>query len=199
MKISFYYTNENHELDFKYEIIQIANEAPLNLSALSLSFNLGKLYIHGGNTGVKDEVVIDRYVKNGELIILDLQTGRRQQVEVPNILKEKLKVSGSTTHWIGGETLIMLGGSEPLLGNKGRSILLYTSAKADSPYCHLHLQRLCLWKDGMDGMMIYCEACHFWFHRCCDKTTSKKKENELPKAYYCVDCRRKRRKRKAKK
>ena len=137
-------------------------------------------------------MIIDRYKKNGEFIVFDLLSNRRHNIEVPNILQEKLKISGSTSHWIESETLIMLGGSEPVFGNRGRSILLYTSSKADSPYCHLHLSNRCLWKERMDGMMIYCEACNFWFHRCCDKTTSKKKEKELPDKYYCVDCRKKR-------
>ena len=80
--------------------------------------------------------------------------------------------------WFGKNLLMILGGSEPALGNRGRSILMYTSynisvSSCDAPKCTFDVH------SGLDSRMIYCDSvmCQRWIHVHCDLSIKKKKKN----------------------
>ena len=89
--------------------------------------------------------------------------------------------------WFGKNLMMVLGGSEPALGNRGRSILMYTSynisvSSCDAPKCTFDIH------SGLDSRMIYCDSvmCQRWIHVHCDLSIKKKKK--LPDKYYCPMC-----------
>ena len=83
--------------------------------------------------------------------------------------------------------LIILGGSEPPLGSRGRSILMYTSYNisvsfCDAPECIFDAH------SGKDSRMVYCDSimCKRWIHIYCDLSIRSKKK--LPEKYHCPLC-----------
>ena len=89
--------------------------------------------------------------------------------------------------WFGKNLLILLGGCEPVLGNRGRSILMYTSYNisvsfCDAPKCTFDVH------SGLDSRMIYCDSvmCQRWIHVHCDLSIKKKKNYQTNITVLCA-------------
>ena len=123
------------------------------------------------------------------MILMDLITMESEVLPTPAPLQFKMKVDSATSHWFDEETLILLGGSEPPLGNGGRSIIVYSSNPIVSSVCALEN---CLMEDNqnIEGREIECEECGQYIHQYCDPKVRKLDAKAIEKmSYKCPMCR----------
>ena len=165
LEISF---DEDKNANIQVTKIEVLSEVPRPLSAISLSMNNGLLYSYGGNTGEKSAQIIDRFVKNCNLIIIDPDKRQSWEKEPSKDIKGQMMTSGSSSHWFDPNTLVLIGGADPPLGNRGRSIIAYSSYQIDCINCNL---ANCIFEPGSncDGKMFGCDNCDKWVHKVCDK------------------------------
>ena len=129
------------------------------------------------------------YKKNGNLILMDLDKKVSELILTPEPLVEKMKVDSATSHWFDEETLIFLGGSEPPLGNGGRSIIVYSSNPIVSSACALEN---CIMVDTQNvaGTEIECDECGSYIHQYCDSKVRDLDAKSIEKMkYICPMCR----------
>ena len=98
-----------------------------------------------------------------------------------------MEISAASSVWFGKNSLFIVGGTEPPLGNGGRSIFIYTSHNISVDTCDA---KECIMNPNADtdSRMVYCdgEACERWMHIVCDPSLKKKKK--LPEKYFCTFC-----------
>ena len=82
---------------------------------------------------------------------------------------------------------MLFGGSEPPLGHRGRSIIIYTSHKITVETCEAP-ECIMLPHSNVDTRMIYCDAemCERWIHFWCDPKVRNLKKD--PEKYFCPHC-----------
>ena len=172
--------------------MKIGYDVPRHLSCVSLTFNEGKLFCFGGNTGVRSKKIVDQFEKNNDLLIMDLESSSFETDVTPEILKKRMAVHGATSHWVDSETLLISGGSEAPLGVGGRSIFVYTSKNIIMSECSAGVA--CVWEcnRNLDGTMIICDGCEQSIHKYCDKTVRNLDNENLPDKYFCPTCRKRR-------
>ena len=131
-------------------------------------------------------LIVGRFENNSDLMIMDLASGSLKTDVTPAIMKRKMAVSGATSVWVDNETLMLIGGTEPPLGEGGRSIFVYTSKEITMNECLA--AEFCLWEGdrNMDGTMVICDECDLSIHKYCDKRI--RNLRKLPEKYFCPKC-----------
>lgn len=157
----------------------------LELASPTISWNSGKLYLHGGNTGKLLPKIEGEFECNGQLIVMNIATASQKSIQPPKDVAEKMKVHGASSCWFGKETLMLVGGSEPPLGHGGRSIIAYTSENLVMNGCALD-ECLVVADNDLDGLMIECSSCEKWIHKYCDRKM--RNLTKIPRIYKCPKC-----------
>ena len=202
LKVSILEENGQHiAVITKIEIFSQLGD--IRLSACSLTYRNDKLYLCGGNSGQLSNVYKNDFVKNGSVLIIDLQSTSLKDDSPADILKGKydelivfikcvyfkgkMQISSPTTAWFGKNSLFIIGGSQPPLGHGGRSIIIYTSHEITVDKCDAEVCSVDPFANT-SGRMVFCDgpACEREIHISCDPALAKVKK--LPKIYFCPFC-----------
>lgn len=164
----------------------LPNNPSLCISGASMTCKFDKLFFYGGN----HTLTADNHVQpcNNNLFIANMSSYKIEMKIPPVNVEYKLKVHGSSSVWFGDHSLILMGGSLPPKGYRGRSYIFYTRLSIIFVSCNA---KKCLVTVDYAGSRnaVECEQCKKWIHTCCDSKVKKMSVPALRALHYiCPLC-----------